>query len=66
MNTLNTLIALSAALLMAAAIGSARAEDGDITQTHLNLQASDVDFAQSLNREQNMTMNQNQNQNQHQ
>jgi hypothetical protein len=74
MKNITTLTALSAAFLITAAIGSARAEDGDMTQTqmhdriqtHLNLQASDTDFAQSLNREQNRSMNQNQSQNQYQ
>ena len=74
MKTLNTLIALSVALLITAAIGSAHAEDGEMMQTlthdriqtHIKLQATNADFAQSLKQEQNMVMNKNQNQYQYQ
>ena len=58
---------------MAASIGSARAEEGDLTQTRtqertrteFNLQTPTADFGQSQNREEHTVMNQNQNQNQY-
>jgi opacity protein-like surface antigen len=73
MKTLKTLTTLGAALLMSASISTAYAEEGDMTQiqdrtrTHLTLQASDADFAQSYNeRLAEMNAHQTQSQNQHQ
>ena len=70
MNTINKLTTISAALLMAASISSAYADDGEMTQTRtqtqerleFNLQTPTSDFGQAHNREQLTVMNQNQNQ----
>ena len=69
MKTFKTVTTLGAALLMSASITTAYADEGDMTQdrtrTHLTLQASDADFAQSYN-ERLAEMNAHQTQNQHQ
>lgn len=71
MRTFKTLTTLGAALMMSASITTAYADEGDMTQTHdrtrthLTLQASDADFAQSYN-ERLAEMNVRQAQNQHQ
>ncbi len=73
MKTFKTLTTLGAVLLMSASITTAYADETDMTQTqdrtrtHLTLQASDADFAQSYNeRLAEMNAHQTQNQNQHQ
>ena len=75
MKTLKTLTTLGAALMMSASITTAYADEADLTQiqdrtrTHLTLQASDADFAQSYNErlaEMNAHQAQIQSQNQHQ
>ena len=75
MKTFKTVTTLGAALLMSATLTTAYADEGDITQTqdrtrtHLTLQATDANFAQSYNErlaEMNAHQAQNQNQNQHQ
>lgn len=74
MRTFNKLSVIGITVLMAASIGSARAEEGDITQTRahdrtrteFNLQTPTADFGQSQNREEHTVVNQNQNQNQYQ
>ena len=75
MKTLKTLTTLGAALMMSASITTAYADEADLTQiqdrtrTHLTLQASDADFAQSYNErlaEMNAHQAQTQSQNQHQ
>ena len=73
MRTFNKLSVIGITVLMAASIGSARAEEGDLTQTRtqertrteFNLQTPTADFGQSQNREEHTVMNQNQNQNQY-
>ena len=66
MKTIKKTSCLGAALLMGVSIGTAYAEDGDMTQTQertraqINLQEPTSDFGRALNREQ--TKNQNQNQ----
>lgn len=74
MRTFNKLSVIGITVLMAASIGSARAEEGDLTQTRthdrtrteFNLQTPTADFGQSQNREEHTVVNQNQNQNQNQ
>jgi hypothetical protein len=75
MKTLKTLTTLGAALMMSASITTAYADEADLTQTqdrtrtHLTLQASDADFAQSYNErlaEMNAHQTQTQSQNQYQ
>ena len=70
MRTINKLSIFGITVLMAASIGAARAEEGDVTQTRtqertrteFNLQTPTADFGQSQNREEHTVMNQNQNQ----
>ena len=70
MKTFNKLSIFGITVLMAASIGAARAEEGDVTQTRtqertrmeFNLQTPTADFGQSQNREEHTVMNQNQNQ----
>ena len=70
MKTIKKISCLGTALLMAASVGSAYAEDGDMTQTkernrvQTNLQTPASDYGQAFNREE--TKNQHQNQNKHQ
>ena len=73
MRTFNRLSIFGITVLMAASIGAARAEEGDVTQTRtqertrmeFNLQTPTADFGQSRNGEEHTVMNQNQNQNQY-
>ncbi len=73
MRAFNKLSIFGITVLLAASIGAARAEEGDVTQTrtqeqarlNFNLQTPSADFGQSQNREQHTVMNQNQNQYQH-
>ncbi|MBE9559271.1 MAG: hypothetical protein IMF15_00715 [Proteobacteria bacterium] len=70
MRTFNKLSIFGITVLMAASIGAARADEGDVTQTRtqertrmeFNLQTPTADFGQAQNREEHTVMNQNQNQ----
>ncbi len=72
MNTFKKLSGLSAALLLTASMGTAYAEEADMTRaqtqdrTQLNLQTPNSEYGQAQNREQNKVMNKNQNQNKYQ
>ena len=74
MKTFKNLSGFGAAFLMAASMGTAYAEEGDVTQsrtqertrTEFNLQTPTADFGQSRNREEHTVMNTNQNQNRYQ
>ncbi len=70
MRAFNKLSVIGITVLMAASIGSASAEEGDLTQTRtqertrteFNLQTPTADFGQTQNRAEHTVMNQNQNQ----
>ncbi len=74
MRTFNKLSVFGVTVLLAASIGVARAEQGDVTQIRtqertqldFNLQTPNADFGQAQNREEHTVMNENQNQNKYQ
>lgn len=74
MSTIKKISGFGAALLMTAVIGSAYAEEGELTQTReqdrvrseTNLQTPNSEPGQARNREEKMLMNKNQNQYQNQ
>jgi len=71
MKTFKKLSIFGTALLLASSMGTAYAEEGDVTRTQdrirteSNLQSPSSDFGQSRNRAENMVINKNQNQNQY-
>lgn len=73
MNTIKKISGFGAALLMTAVIGSAYAEEGELTQTRTqdrvrsetSLQTPNSELGQTRNREEKMIMNKNQTQNQY-